>query len=448
MSLDMQDLSAQTLPIHMKFSEMTPLAVSATSKRTKFLPTTGGIYTPNNNILRIPISSSTDFLDGSGTVLKFTYKNTTAQTITFDGSAHSCIQSLRLISTTSGQELELIRNYSQLHNMLSDLVMGPQQRFAKSYEGYGYQGVLGPSTDVNGALVVVASAVKGATSEDQLGCNEVKIATTQSHTFMLPLLSSIIGQGQKRYFPLYLSGALMLEIEFASSFLPFVSSTAAALAYEISNCELQTTCIQFGGDVNKQLFTMVERAGLYLHTNTWATYYNAINDANQNIQINERLKSVKSVFLTFSKIPLDSLERYHARTHANVTRLQLKAGSLFLPPQALSATDSTAKNNCEFIVSTLGAIGEFQNPNHFSLMNSATFASEGNLIGSCGRAVYGLDCDAFTRANVESGLNLVNNSPLNIIVTQSAGAAYNSFVYLLYDAVYTILPNGSCVKSC
>ena len=300
---DMQDLSAQTLPIHMKFSEMTPLAVSAVSKRTKFLPTTGGTYTQNNNILRIPISSSTDFLDGSGTVLKFTYKNTTAQTITFDGSAHSVIQTMRLISTTSGQELELIRNYSQLHNMLSDLVMGPQQRFAKSYEGYGYQGVgLGPSIDGAGAIVVVASAVKGATKEDQLGCNEVNIATTLSHTFMLPLLSSIIGQGQKRYFPLYLSGSLMLEIEFASSFSPFVSAINAPLAYEISNCELQTTCIQFGGDVNTQLFNMTSRAGLYLHTNTLATYYNAINEANQNIQINERLKSVKSVFLTFSKI--------------------------------------------------------------------------------------------------------------------------------------------------
>ena len=99
---DMQDLSAQTLPIHMKFSEMTPLAVSAVSKRTKFLPTTGHTYSQLNNILRIPLSSALDFVDGSGTLLKFKYQNLSGQTICMDGSAHSVIQTLRLISTTSG----------------------------------------------------------------------------------------------------------------------------------------------------------------------------------------------------------------------------------------------------------------------------------------------------------------------------------------------------------
>ena len=81
-------------------------------------------------------------------------------------------------------------------------------------------------------------------------------------------------------------------------------------------------------------------------------------------------------------------------------------------------------------------------------MNSKTFANADNLITSCGRAIYGIDTDAFTKASVESGLNLVLNSPLNIIVTQGAAANFNSFVYLLYDAVYSILPDGSVQKSC
>ena len=143
--MDLNDINARTLPSQMRFSDMTPLGLSSKSKKVKFLPQNAGIFTNINNLIRIPISSSSAFLDPAMTSLKLTYTNSSGQTVQFDGSANSVIQRVRLISA-SGGDLEDIRNYGYLVNMLADLQYSLDQRFSKGYEGYGYEGHFGQAS--------------------------------------------------------------------------------------------------------------------------------------------------------------------------------------------------------------------------------------------------------------------------------------------------------------
>ena len=89
------DINARQLPKMMKYSELTPLGVASSAKKIKFFPAGSGSFSPANNIIRIPISSGSCFLDGTMTMLKFTYHNTDPNPTNFsciDGSASSFIQ--------------------------------------------------------------------------------------------------------------------------------------------------------------------------------------------------------------------------------------------------------------------------------------------------------------------------------------------------------------------
>ncbi len=489
--MNLSDISAQTLPSQLKFSEMTPLGVSARAKKVKFLPQNAGDYTNVNNIIRIPISSSTSFLDPSSTALKFLFTNTSGQTVQFDGSAHSVIQRMRLTSKSGGMDLEDIRNYGQLVNMLSDLQYGNQQRFCKSEQGYGYGGLLsapyaaqpasnaqtvaqlatslgltlgapgavtaftalgaGAGAAANVAIpAIIAQDASAGNSETALGCGEFSMANNGYFTAVLPLLSGLIGAGASKYLPLFLTGDLMLEIELASSYKPYVSASDAANGgFKIQNVELHCQLVEFGGDINSALKAMCDRSGLYLHGKSWRSYFNSINAVqNPSILISERLKSIKSAFLTFSLTQANSQARSMARHHGGVTGLQLKIGSEFYPNSALQGNGSDEKSNSEYILETMKAIGEYCNVSHNSLICSKNFASGDATLASCGRAVYGIDLDAFTKSNIESGVNSVLNNPINVMVTSGGVANLNAYVYLYYDCIFNISPNGSFSVSC
>ena len=173
--------STRELPSKVRYSDMFPLSVHGTAKTFKFLPQTGGDFTKTNNVIRFNLNSSTAFLDGSGTALKFTYQNLSGVDAQFDGSAHSCIERLRIISSTSNMDLEDMNHYGQVYNTLADLQMGSHQRMAKSIEGFGYKGTLSPAIGrlnalgADGAAVLVAAAQAAypavpAVTEVNMGC--------------------------------------------------------------------------------------------------------------------------------------------------------------------------------------------------------------------------------------------------------------------------------------
>ena len=442
--MNLEDLSARTIPSQLKFSEITPLGMSCRSKKVKFFPQSGGIFTPNNNIVRINVSSSTQFLDPQFTVLRFQYKNTSNKTMVFDNSAHAVIQQLRTIST-SGHELENIDKYARLYTSLADALLDTSARLTLAGQGYGYHGILRTAQVVANPVVAVAN---DGVSEKTLGTSELTLTTGASATFFLPLLSSVIGYSQKKYLPLFLCGQITLELAFASAYRPYTIEANPTGTYEISNVELHTQLIEFDSSVNESLTAMTRKNGLFLHGTSWSSHFNPFVNGTGTIVISERLKSLKSILTSFSLPSADVTKRSMARHHGSVTGLQFKIGSEHYPNQPIVGVASSSTDNSEYIYELQKALGVYNNINHSSMINTVNFASDDDTPALCARPLFGIDLDGFSGNQIESGVNTILNTPINVNITCSASTpGLVNYTHLLYDVIYNITPDGQFLMS-
>ena len=440
--MDLTSLDAQQAPYHIKYSQLQPLGLSAYASKVAFYPQNAGTFNnTNNNVIRIPISSQTSFLDGALSYLKVKVVATpgAGRTARLDNSAHSLFKSIRIISK-SGSDLEYLREYAQLHAMLSDIQLSTDERLTRSaFEGYGYNGVLrGPV--LAGAGIVAGQLAIPAITGTSLGTDEVVMANNGTATFCLPLLSSILGSAAQKYWPLFLSGDLMLELVLNPN-ATFSDDPAGLRTFNITECVYHGHLVRFDGVINETLKAMMKQTGLFISGHSWSSHYNALAGGVSNILVTEKLKSIKSIFFHFNGTPADSTERSLARNNASLTSFKLKIGSEYYPNQSVSGDATSATNNAEFIAELYKAIGEWNNNAHTSIINAINFASNDDTVASCGRAVYGLDVDAFGRAALESGVNSVLN-PITVEFTPSLVAPLNSYVHLLFDQIYIIRDDG------
>ena len=201
--------------------------------------------------------------------------------------------------------------------------------------------------------------------------------------------------------------------------------------------------ITFAGDVNTILAQIVLSQGVYIHINQWCSFMQSIPGGSMSLQIAERLKSVKSILTCFCLPRTTSLMRANATVPHDITSYQLKIGSRLYPSSALVG-DSTALHNSEFLIEVLKAVGEYGNINHNSIFSCETFEVSNNLYNETGIACYGLDLDSFGPSNqqCESGINTVLNNPLIVMATTANATPVDSYNFLLYDAILSILPSG------
>ena len=472
------DINARQLPKMMKYSELTPLGVASSAKKIKFFPAGSQEFGPANNIIRIPISSGSCFLDGSMTSLKFTYVNqdpTATNHACVDGSASSFFHRMRLSSASSNADLEDIRFYGQLHSCLSDMAMSLPQRFSKLHEGYGSGGYL--KADV-------------ANFSDSIGFDEPSIqssvAVSHPYTFTIPILSSLIGINSTKYLPLFLTGQLTLEIELAPypTYCIGTDAVAAVVApfraavvavgvvdsppvYKIMNVELHTQLIEFNSDINNSLKELCFKPneelgpggvplpnGLFLHCHQWSSYQqsNLANGA-YSMVISERLKSVKSVLVSFSKNRTNQT-RNLGRYTGNIQSLQFKIGSGYYPDQPITGNSDDKATNAEYLIELFKAMGHYSDSQHASLINSDNFTSDRNNQFYIGRALYGIDLDGFSATNgqIESGVNMILNNPMTISTSNTAPAGgalvpNTMTAHLLHDVLIRISNDGKVSKS-
>lgn len=442
--MDLSDMNTQQAPYHIKYSQLQPLGLSAYASKILFYPQNAGTFNnTNNNVIRIPISSMTSFLDGALSYLKVKYTATPGadRFAQFDNSAHSLFKSVRIISK-SGSDLEFLREYAQLHAILSDIQLSTDERLTRSAcEGYGFNGVLRNAVAAQEEKKdVVAQVASPAITGTSLGTGELVLANNGTATFCLPLLSSILGSAAQKYWPLFLSGELMLELTL-NSHASFCDTAAGARAFNITECVYHAHLVRFDGVINETLRAMSAQTGLFISGHSWSSHYNALGAGVNNILITEKLKSIKSIFFHFNATPANSTGRSLARHNASLTSFKLKIGSEYYPNQSVSGDASSATDNAEFIAELYKAVGEWNNNAHTSIINQINFASNDATNVSCGRAVYGLDVDAFGRANLESGVNSVNNN-ITVEFTPSLANPLNSYVHLLFDQIYVIRSDG------
>jgi hypothetical protein len=389
------------------------------------------------------------------------YKQANAKTHTFCNSASSLIKRLRIISDKGG-ELEDIINYNQTHAMCADLVLDIPNRWCRVEAGFGNTGytqeiiarpaVIAPAVPTDTAsLIAEVAKIKtallapqpaSAWGSDYVGCNEAVITQNGLHTFCIPLeLSSLVGSASEKLVPLMLMGSLIMEIELNPTCC--MVNDNALPTFAVSDVEYHAQIIEFSSDVNQALTSMASSSGLYIHGTQWKAIYSSLASGVKNIVISERLKSLKSLFLTFNKPPADLANtRSTARDNHELTSFQVRAGAEYFPVHAIKGTANDKTKNGEFIVETFKAISQYANSQHSCILNSENFATNENVADRCSRSVFGIDMDAFCKDASESGLNTIENSPIDVRFDTVNADVVDSYVHLLFDVIYVISPDG------
>ena len=444
MELD-DSINSRKPPQTIMYSKITPLGLKARSIKYRTTPVTSGEYNAGNNTIRFNLSSSTAFLDPHLTYLKFSVQNKTvtlagpvAQDIQFDGSAHSLIKRLRITSKSGGFDLENINEYGNLYNLLADLQLDSHYRMGAGAicEGFGADnGYANPSI----AETVLAG--------------DANLAGNNGATkyFCLPIMSSIIGQLNNKYLPLFLTGDVQLEIELHAR--PMVNIIGAgAVLYSVGNVELHTQLIEFSSEVNNTLRAIASTSGLYIHSTSWKNFPAQLQASQDNsLIINERLRSVKSLLFDFrGPIPANAQLRPFGRSSNALSSYQLKIGQTLYPTQAIRA--GIVGDASEFYAETLKAVGCYANSHNAGVITPTNYATSVlatvQAVGTPGRAVYGLDLDAFTKQNIESGVNSILDNPFTLMISTSANCvALNADMYILHDQIIVLQPDGQLLVS-
>lgn len=447
----------RVFPSAIRYSQITPLAVGGKALQKKFLPVSGGSYSNQNLICRINIASASEFLDTQNSYLKVVYTNMSATNVQIDNSAHSLINKIRITGRSGGSDLENTLQYHQLAAILSDLQLPANYR--QSIHGYiggygngGSVASLATSVAVGGAL----STGGGFPLTNPLsnGLGEDWVAPNASRTYLISLVS-MLGSLNQKYIPLFLTGDLQLEITFEPN-SQFVSTANVAAAgadpaarnFSISTVEYIGHCVEFSGDVADKLRMAVMSEGLYLHLNQFRNFQMTTNGGSSVIQVQDRLKSVRSLLLGFNPVAAPTVgQRITHRQNALVTNFQCKVGQTFYPPQALTSTlvgGAADSSQTEMMASTMLAISEFNNVHCAPIITPQQWRFNGDSTDVvCGKAVYGVDFESFSKSNTMCGVDTIVNNPLTINVTTD-GTARSANVFLCYDSYLAIKPDGTC----
>ena len=453
-------------PYAIKYSALKPLSFKARHVPVVFATSNQSTYSQANNLIKIPVNSSTAFLDGPNSFIKLKFKNNQAVfTQKFNNSAHSLIEHLRVL-TRGSEPLENIQNYDKVHSVMSDLLLSPENRYVRQEQGYGNHTI--PALPDGSNAAAVLAAVQAAAANQQC-LNELTVAPNGEVTLCIPLeLSCTVGGAQQKLLPLWMMGEVLVEIQLNKDCVFNLSGGADAggdgglgarrntqLVFQVSEVEFHASLIEFDSSVNMALTSMAAGdssnpgLGLNLSGCTWTNSMISLAVGQNTLTNNERLRSLKSLFMSFIPNGLTYADRKAGRHNNAITQIQYKFGSQYLPSYPIRGDSASSSDNGEYVVELLKAASEYGNSMHTGLINCDSFANVGNANTDCGRAVFGIDCDAFGREHVESGLSTVENTPITVQWSRpGAGAiAQDVYLFLYHDVIFNVLPNGLVTRS-
>jgi hypothetical protein len=468
----------RTIPSNLRFSNLTPMGLVSTAKKFIFRPTNQNVFSENNNVIQIPIASSTSVIDPQLTYFKFTLENKdAANDMQIDNCIDTIIAGFRLFSRNGGVDAETLRYYNQLIAILYDTEFNAWKRHSlKTIQGFG-NGLSVVNSTVNITVpaipaaipaggIAAANVVGNTTSNlnsSRLGTGELVLAHGEKHTFCMPFLSSLIGLLQTKYFLTPLMGHCDLEIVLNPNF--YISSANAKIPWEVSGFEMHCQLISFQDPIIERLKAVAATTGIYIHGQQWSGYKEAISANTNTIVISERLRSVNNVLLAFSKDRTDYRIRQQARKSNRLSSLQLKIGDNLYPSQPIRGeggggtrdiggvvTDVEGKlaDNSEFLCEYYKSMCLLHNVNNCGIIDGYNFAYNDDSKFNhdrVGRAVYGIEISSFSKPEnpIECGIDLNANGPLNIMFTSNEGTQCYAYVFMNYDVVYSILQDGRFV---
>jgi hypothetical protein len=428
-----EDKKQEVLPALLMYNEK-PVSPSVISARYYASPNNGSVFsatTATGPIVRvdIPGASPGHHLNPAETILVFSVKNSTAQTLTIDGSAFAFISSVDVMYGSS--LISHIDNYDCYATALSDFTS----------DGRHYtRGV----DDLYGDIPVGAyaeAAVEGAISRAINNRDGRSIAAGASATFALPMVNLLGTLCQKGIALSQLRDAIKLELRF-NNLLDFgVYSAAPVGTVDIFDCKLWLTNVQISSSVENALMKQI--GGIVqvpcFDVENFRTSVGA-NSSSFTYQIPIRCSSLVSVFFSLREGAVfnNRSQRVLSRTAGNLKSYNFRIGSTVVPSSPISCADGV---ECRIeLMRALNAIGAAQSD---SFINNATYNAGGAAAmtaGAYGGRFYGLQLSAFAASELLSdGKNLKSETlVLDLSFNSGGNVALQLDVWCVFEKVLTI----------
>jgi len=342
-------------------------AISAKKSLARYSSENSGTFTPTNNVIRFPISS-TGLLSLSEAKFSFDLTNTGAtDPVGLDTSASCVIRQLRVIGM-DGTEIERINNYNLLDNiqgqylgdMDQDNIMagGParQSKFpAFPAIASAAAAAKGTVTDPTSGLTVAVTAT-GATSIIELSSIGSSVPYLHEESDVLNIniarhyevslrSSGWFNTSHKRLLPGSTPFILELTLAEANSCLvrrPPAGPTDANLLYSVTNPFITVPVVSIQDVQCLQHMKQKMDQGLTWSAHTYKHHVNTIANGTgeqTSVQINDRSYDLTAMLTTLRNTgDLTAVTKYSLGKYSvqGITSYQYEVGNTQYPPQAIT----------------------------------------------------------------------------------------------------------------
>jgi len=446
-----QQKSVVALPDSVKYARLPQKAVAGHSSLRRYASSNGTEFTPdNNNIIRIPITSSgiNSFLDGAHSYLQFKISadnKATNAAQKLDSGIWAVIQRYRLIDRNSGAILEDVNNYNLLHSTLFKYQTDPSKLcHHNAVSGTPSSMQITGTGVVDGAASVVTCNV--STYKPELSRGFAGNTAASDMTLCMPLISGFLSNTKGLYVALGASGGIELEITLASALSCMVSAEDAN--YKIKSAHFYAPIVHItGDDFSASMAQMVSvMGGLSM---TGSTYENFVSNTDNaegekvvNIPVQCRsLRALMSVSRTTANVAAVTLYGLSTTLPNATTQYNYRIGDSMYPPSRVQCivANADANNTANAYQQALLATGQLNSIHAQTLINNSQFNTDS--------WVYAVDTEAYLNetANVShTGLDVLNgNLQVALEVDNKPDNAQRVDTFALKEVLYYLDANGS-----
>lgn len=432
-------------------------AVPTSRQRVNVYPTnrSASVNPGNQLIFNVPILPNS-YIDGANSYLRLTvsFPSAANTVLRVDNNASSLIQRYEEFSG-NGDLITTISNYNELVAILFDLGYNGSDRngFLSATEGTeeanmsfnSFTGTAGTATATIGAIV--ASDLTVNLRNDTRRGQPIDITTAQTRTFILPIISPIVGSLQEKYFPIHkLSQEPRLEFTLADVLVPFVSNQDADFTWSVTDAQLVMDYVTIK---DSALVNSITPEEIVICASNYRCFTNTIQgltpaDSFQTLQIPCRASSVKSMLFSCRGDVTGSRRTYNVSSRINPFKeLQLNVGGILYPSKSLTATTTSVAELTVELQKALNSFGplSFYNgslPNSYLTVNT----NATNTLGTSYRngAIAGLNLESYQKSNVMlSGFNMSGTLTfLQMTLLTTAPVNYQIDTFVMHDALLVI----------
>jgi hypothetical protein len=409
-----------------------PAAPSGTrNTRISHHPVNGGTF-KGSQVIKIDVGTGgAQFLDTKQSYLKMTLKNLNSaagETGVVQGSAYSLIQRLEIFAGSS--LIETIDNYGVLCQMMLDVQA--ESGFA---EGLG------------SITLGTGSSATNANVGNTMG---ITAATYDSRTFVLPLISGVIGSNIDKMLPLCFceNAPLRIEITLVSNADGLQAAGGTTNDWNVSDVEYSAAVTELSSDALSKVRADSNNANFEISCDSYRNYNFSVATGSQSISqlIPAKVSSAKGIFYTYrasAKLgahAANAMDRCRPVPKTASIRAQFKVGASFVPPKPISSDP-------EAIIETLKALHGCGNVSSGGRINQDNYVKIHNEDN--GLYMAGVELENFSHRSdvLETGISTMTSSVfLDSQFSAPTAATLDLAIFVHYDMILSFSGGNMTVK--